>query len=285
MGHWTLDDIAWDNFDAAAVEPETVRLIKAACMVEYNGADYATYLCNVFAGDEDFCAAARRWAGEEVMHGRALRRWVEIADPSFDFNTSFRRFTEGYSLPLEATRSVRGSRTGELIARCVVEVGTSSYYSALRDAVSEPVLAEICHRIAGDEFRHYKLFLGHMRRYQARERIGLARRLWVALGRLIESEDDELAFAYHCGAYPHQGADDATPYNRRRSIRAYARGALALYRFDHVQRGLRMVFKAVGLDPRGRIGRWIMAWIMAWTVNLAWCLLRFRVRQLGHAAA
>lgn len=279
MGHWTLDDIPWDDFDAAAVEPETVKLVKAACMVEYNGADYATYLCNVFDGDEAFCDAARHWAAEEVRHGRALRRWAEIADPGFDFKDSFRRFTEGYRLPLEATRSVRGSRTGELIARCIVEVGTSSYYSALRDAVAEPVLADICRRIAADEFRHYKLFLTHMRRYQARERLGLPRRLWIAFGRLIESEDDELAFAYHCGA------DDAAPYSRRRSIRAYARRALPLYRFGHVEHGLRMAFKAVGMDPRGRVGRWIVGWILGSTARLAWRFMQHRARQLDHAAA
>lgn len=284
MSDWTLDDIPWDKFDASAVDPETVKLVKAACMVEYNGADYATYLCNVFDGDEEFCDAARQWAAEEVRHGRALRRWAEIADPGFDFDDSFQRFTEGYKLPLEATRSVRGSRTGELIARCVVEVGTSSYYSALRDGVAEPVLADICGRIAGDEFRHYKLFLGHMRRYQARERLGLPRRLWIAFGRLIESEDDELAFAYYCGAY-HRGAGGAAPYSRRRSIRAYARRALPFYRFGHVQRGLGMVFKAVGMDPRGGIGRSIVGWILASTVRLAWRVMQYRARQLDRAAA
>ena len=44
------------------------------------------------------------------------------------------------------------------MARCVVESGTSSMYSALRDSTDEPVLKAICHRIAGDEFRHFRLF-------------------------------------------------------------------------------------------------------------------------------
>ena len=54
--------------------------------------------------------------------------------------------------------SIRGSKRGEMIARCVVESGTSSYYSAIRDATDEPVLKEIAGRIAADEYRHYKLF-------------------------------------------------------------------------------------------------------------------------------
>jgi enoyl-[acyl-carrier-protein] reductase (NADH) len=40
-------------------------------------------------------------------------------------------------LPLDVTDSVRGSRTSELIARCMVETGTSSYYTALAEAGRE----------------------------------------------------------------------------------------------------------------------------------------------------
>src|SRR4051794_17494392 len=130
---WTLDDIPWDRFDAARVDPETVKVVKAASLVEYNGEAYATYLCNVFADDPTFQAAARLWAGEEAQHGRGLRRWAELAARSFDFAAAFTRFTQGYELPLSADESVRGSRAGELIARCIVETGTSSWYSAIKD--------------------------------------------------------------------------------------------------------------------------------------------------------
>jgi len=41
---WTLDDIAWDRFDRTKVDPELLRIVKAASLVEYNGADYAQYL-------------------------------------------------------------------------------------------------------------------------------------------------------------------------------------------------------------------------------------------------
>ena len=115
-------------------------MAKAASLVEHNSADYADYLCNVFADDPEFQAAAREWAVEEVQHGEALGRWGELADPSFSFAESMARFRAGYRIPVDAAESVRGSRAGELIARCVVETGTSSFYSALRDASGEPVL-------------------------------------------------------------------------------------------------------------------------------------------------
>jgi len=202
MKHWRIEDVAWGQFDPAKVDPAVVPLVKAAAMVERNGTDYAIYLNRVFHDDPDFREAADNWAAEEVQHGNALGRWAMLADPAWDYPAAFERYKAGFSLPLDAEKSVRGSRTGELIARCMVETGTSSYYTALADATAEPVLGQICRHIAADEFRHFKLFYDHMRRYLGRERIGLARRLAIAAGRIRESEDDELAFAYYCGNEP-----------------------------------------------------------------------------------
>jgi rubrerythrin len=260
MKAWTLADIPWDRFDSAMVDPEMVKIVKAAAMVEHNGGDYATYLCNVFHDDPEFQDAARLWAVEEVQHGKALARWARLADPGFDFEARFKRFTDGYRLPLEASRSVRGSRTGELIARCIVETGTSSYYSALAEATREPVLKAICKNIAADEFRHYKLFHDHMRRYEARERPGLLTRARVVLGRLWETRgDDELPFAFHCA--------NATPgesYDRRLSGRAYSSRASMYYRPHHVERAVAMVLKALGIRPNGRFGLAAVALARRW---------------------
>ncbi|PWT92709.1 MAG: rubrerythrin family protein [Proteobacteria bacterium] len=260
MKHWSISDIPWDRFDAAKVDPEMLKVVKAAAMVEYNGGDYATYLCNVFHDDPEFQDAARAWAEEEVQHGQALSRWAALADPSFDFDQSFRRFTEGYRLPLTATSSVRGSRAGELIARCMVEIGTSSFYSALAEASGEPVLKAISRNIAGDEFRHYKLFYDHMRRYAARERPGLWTRCRVILGRLVETRaDDELPFAYFCA-----NPGEFQRYDRRLSGRAYARRVSRYYRPTHIERAVAMSLKAVGIRPNGRLGQLLSALARRW---------------------
>src|SRR3546814_7823807 len=86
--------------------------------------------------------------------------------------------------------------SSDLVARCIVEVGTSSYYASIGATTEEPVLREICRHIAADELRHYKLFYTHLKRYLEREGIGRWKRLAVALGRIGESEDDELAYAF-----------------------------------------------------------------------------------------
>jgi rubrerythrin len=269
MKHWTLDDIAWDRFDRLKVDPELLRIIKAASLVEHNGGDYAIYLENVFADDGEFRQAARDWAQEEVQHGQALARWAELADPTWDFKAAFKRFTDGFKLPLSATTSVRGSRTGELIARCIVETGTSSYYTALAEAADEPVLKQICRKIAADELRHYKLFYMHMTRYQSAEHLGFWGRLRTGLGRILESEDDELACAYWAA----NRTGDA--YDRKPNSRAYARRAYAVYRTHHIERGIAMVLKAVGLNPQGRLHVWLSRFA-------AW-LMRTRVERLARA--
>src|SRR5690348_15506929 len=169
MGSWTLADIPWDRFDPQEVDPELLRIVKAASLVEQNGADYTRYLCNVFADDAEFQAVARRWGAEEIQHGKALGRWARLADPTFDHAAASARFTAGFRVDVDARASVRGSRAGELVARCIVETGTSSYYTALAEASGEPVLQAICKRIAADEWRHYKLFYTHLKRYLVRE--------------------------------------------------------------------------------------------------------------------
>ncbi len=250
MGSWTLEQIAWDRFDPSKVDPEILRNIKAAAMVERNGSDYAIYLSRVFADDPGAVEDVRRWSLEEVQHGMALGRWAQLADPSWDFDAAFARFRAGYQLPLDATRSVRGSQAGEMMARCIVETGTSSYYSALHDASEEPVLKQICERIAGDEFRHYKLFYDHMQRLMVRDRLTTWQRLWIGWSRMAESEDDELAYAYFAANEPLDAV-----YDRKKSGNSYARRAYPLYRQFHVQRAMAMVLKALGLNSTGRLNR------------------------------
>ena len=272
MGNWTLETIEWSRFDPSKVDPEILRNIKAAAMVERNGTDYAVYLHNVFRDDPDFGAAVDNWAVEEVQHGDALGKWASLADPSWDYMSAFARYKDGYKINLDASESIRGSRTGELIARCMVETGTSSYYSAVADATEEPVLRQICRQIAADEFRHFKLFYDHMRRYLERENLNIFNRLRIAAGRVGETEDDELAFAFHCA-----NDGDGIGFDHERCMAAYLGRAFAFYRPQHLDRAIGMIFKAVGLPPRGRMSDL--------TMRLGWQLLKRRQRRFAARLA
>ncbi len=269
---WTLDDIDWSRFDASRVSPDVLRVIKTAAMVERNGADYGRYLANVFADDAEFREVAAAWAVEEEQHGLALGRWAGLADPAFDFDQSFAAFTAMYRIPVDATASVRGSRARELCARCVVETGTSSFYSAIRDAVDEPVLKQICKNIAADEFRHFKLFYTHMGRYAALDSgVSKWNRLRVAFTRFREADDDEIASAYHAGNAI------AAPYDRSHANADYTRRAFALYQKRHVRRAGAMFAQAAGLDPEG-----LAAGLLT---KVLWAVIWFRGRKLRPVLA
>ena len=253
---WTLADISWPLFDAASVDPTMLAAIKAAALVEYNAPDYVAYLKRVFhASPPQTLEWIERWGAEEAQHGKALGRWAEMADPSFKLDDAFARFRQGYSPFAEGeSESVRGSRRGEMIARCVVESGTSSYYSAIRDATDEPVLKEIAGRISADEYRHYKLFY-EMLHKQDEPEMGFLKKVWVAASRVRESNDDELAYAYYCANIPKE-QELARPYSRKLYSRLAAKTGMTIYRRRHIRKLVQMVAKAVGADPHGRLADW-----------------------------
>ncbi len=250
---WTPDDICWEKFDSAKAETWMVEAIKSAALVEYNAPDYVSYLKRVFP-DPAFHPVIEQWGAEETQHGKVLGRWAELADPHFKLEEALSRFRAGYRPAhfesMEPT-SIRGSRRGELIARCVVESGTSSYYSAIKDATEEPVLQEIAGRIAADEYRHYRLFY-ETQKSQPEPELSFWKKLRIAIGRMTESDDDEISYSHYCAIVP---ADQvaAKPYDRRTYSRNLFGHTLRIYRRRHVQKLTQMVAKAVGADPQGSL--------------------------------
>lgn len=270
MAQWLLDDICWADFNASKLDPELVRIVKAAALVEYNGGAYAHHLYRIFADDPGFQQDALAWGDDEIQHGLALGRWAQLADPDFDFAACFARFNDMFRIDFDCERSRRGSRGGEMVARCIVETATSCYYQALRDAAREPVLRQICHNIAADEVRHYKLFYRTLMRYRDRDKIGFSQRLRVVVGRLAEARDDELACAYHAANKA------ALPYDRQRCARAYTSATFAVCHERHVTRAVRMIFHTLGLATDSGLSRL--------TARLAWMAVRARTGRFTRAA-
>lgn len=242
---WKFEDIHWSLFDSKKVNPEILRIIKAGSVVEHNGSDYGLYLKGVFKGDKLFEKEIDAWAQDEVKHGAVLAEWVKMADPTYNFKERFKAYVEGFPIDTHAQESIRGSRGSELLTRCMVEIGTSSFYSAIKDATAEPLLKQICAKIAADELRHFKLFYTHYQRYQAHEKLSLRQRFKVALGRLFENEDDELAFAYYTAN------KETSPYNRQYYTQVYGKTVYNFYQKIHVDRGMALFCKALGLNPQG----------------------------------
>lgn len=268
--HWTIEGLPWDKLDPAKAAPEMLKLAKAAALVEYNGHIYADYLCSIFRDDPAFCQAARDWAVEEVQHGEALGAWAARVDPSWDFQAAVQRFRDGYQIDTHAMDSKRGSRAGELVSRCIVETGTSSYYTALAEATEEPVFKQICRHIAADELRHYKLFYDHLKRYLSAEKLNRLQRLLISLSRINETEDDELSYAFYAANYWDR------PYARAENNAEYTVLAYAYYKPRHLNRMVGMVFKASGLKPH--------TWLHSAAARFAYSRMRKKVEAARAAA-
>ncbi len=273
---WSPEDVSWSAFDASKAEPWLIDAIKSAALVEYNAPDYVIYLKRVFP--PDMYAVLEQWGREETQHGAVLGRWAEMADPNFKLDEAIARFRKGYRPEHFAggeQASVRGSRRGEMIARCVVESGTSSYYTALKDATNEPVLKEIAGRVAADEFRHYKLFFETLHA-QNEPDLPFWRKLLIAVGRITESDDDEISYAYYCATVrPEEEA--AKPYVRAECSKGVFAGTARIYRRHHIQKMTQMVAKAVGADPHGRLAKLAGA--------LVWRMIRARAGRSVETAA
>jgi hypothetical protein len=98
----------------------------------------------------------------------------------------------------------------EMVARCVVEMGTSSLYRAIGDYAKEPVLVDLVGRIRADEVRHYKHFLHYFKEYNAaapRSRWTTAITLYRRMME-IRNEDSAIAMRHVFKArYPHEPVD------------------------------------------------------------------------------
>ncbi len=93
----------------------------------------------------------------------------------------------------------------ELIARCVVETGTASFYRALQHYAREPVLCQLLENIKNDEIAHYTHFRRYFNGYDSVSRQSfraICATMWRRL-HAIESEDAYVALKHvHLVRYP-----------------------------------------------------------------------------------
>jgi hypothetical protein len=246
--HWSLDDIPWHEIcrDAAAQTKGLFYLVASASLMESATDLYTENLIEYFADDREVTSWLENyWLPEELQHGEALRRYVEVAWPNFNWEPARERFVEEFKpycdISLEPTRSQ------EMASRCVVETGTASYYRTLSRASPEPVLAMLTRHIAEDEVRHYKHFYRYFRKYRDVEsprRTAILPALWRRV-RMTGGDDSYIVLKHVYKTHHPAEPFDVRVYRRvRRECRALLR--------DHVplDMSMRMMLKPLGLGPR-----------------------------------
>jgi len=246
---WSLDSIDWPalRHDAVADNEAMFYLIAAASFIEATTNLYTQNLIDFFVEDDEITEWLKaHWLPEELQHGQALRRYVQLAWPDFDWDGVYEKFLPEFSAQC-ADDGVEPTRSREMASRCIVEMGTAGYYRTLSRMTDDPVLTALTQRIAEDEISHYKHFYRYLRKYQAREgqrRGGIIRALWNRL-RMIDGADTRIALSHiYRARHPGRVFDG-------RLYRELRRGSRALIQphFPH-RMCMQMLLKPLGLGRR-----------------------------------
>ncbi|MGA9855243.1 MAG: ferritin-like domain-containing protein [Gammaproteobacteria bacterium] len=245
---WSLDDIPWHSIrrDAMAHQEELFYLVTVASFIEITTDLYTHNLLEYFFDDEEVTLwLDAHWEHEELQHGQSLKRYVQTAWPEFNWEQAYAAFLKEYSQCcrldlLEPTRSM------EMAARCVVEMGTASYYTALSRLSPDPVLSMLTHHIREDEVRHYKHFYHYFLRYREREGASRARvlkALWHRL-KMIDGEDGLIAIKHvYLASHPDQPFDMRVYRDLRKRYQHKVR------KYFPLEMSIKMLIKPLGLSP------------------------------------
>jgi hypothetical protein len=206
-GCWSLADI-----DLSRIEQNVARddwffyyLVAAASFIETAADLYTSNLVLHFPDPMAREWLAKRWQPEELQHGRALRAYTEAAWPGLDWGKGYAAFFGEYSR-LCTMEQLEGSRALEMAARCVVETGTATFYTALHDCAPEPVLKQLTSLIRRDEVRHYNHFRTFYLAYQSEERVGRLSVLRALHKRFTEAEREDALIGFkHAWRMLHPG--------------------------------------------------------------------------------
>ncbi|MBV6304245.1 ferritin-like domain-containing protein [Candidimonas humi] len=217
--HWNLDHVPYDTIDRAQAraQPDMLYLVAAASFVEIASDLYTDNLVSHFENNAEIVGWLReKWQTEEVRHGKRLRDYVRHVWPEFDWDTAYAAFYADYG-PRCTVEALEPQQSLEMVARCVVETGTATFYQALAAHATEPVLSGIAARIRSDEINHYKHFYGYFRMYDASQPPGRLRVLGALKRRVLEVRNDDVECAlWHAYATSLGPAADKTEFRALR---------------------------------------------------------------------
>ena len=214
---WHISEIDFSRIDIPRIRhnQDLFYLVTSASFIETGSDMYTRNLVRHYAAYPEVAEwLQQRWEPKEVQHGLALRTYVETVWPEFAWQTAFDGFFAEYGA-MCTDEELEDDRTLELVARCVVETGTTTYYQTLRDLSDEPVLTDMLGRIRADEVSHYKHFLAYFKQLLAAQPASRLRVARVVYRRLLELRDSDAAVALR-HVWAHKGrmfADGAKSFD------------------------------------------------------------------------
>jgi len=202
MKRWDYEiDIDYDAIDTTKIKENhfLFYLLTIASYIEITSETYAKNLSEYYSDNPEVLEWLNgSWEQEEVQHGKALKSYIEHVWTRYPWEKGYARFLELY-LPLCEVSSFQPTRGLEMVARMIVETGTSTTYRAFEDyanSLDEPVLARLCHRIYKDEVNHYSNFNHYFSYYNKGEKLGRKEIFTVIASRLKDASDEDIELGY-----------------------------------------------------------------------------------------
>ena len=247
-GHWSLDDIPFHCIEVELVRPreELFLLLAGASFVETASDLYTRNLVEQFRGDAEVSWwLTHHWEPEELQHGRALRAYVNRVWPEFDWQRAFTAFFAEHSRRC-TTEELEPTPGLEMAARCVVEMGTATFYRAIQIISDEPVLRHLVGVVQRDEVRHYKHFFRYFGKYNQIEHNNRA----AVLGALARRLRELLRSDVQRGSwYPYQSRHVHASRQGHEFRQAVARTTALVRRHYPAPMAIKMLLKPLELPP------------------------------------
>jgi len=130
---WSIEEIPYHLLDRQQVQDDSLLfyIVVSASFIEITSHLYTKNLAAFFCDDPEIVEWLETgWEPEEMQHGASLKRYVQTAWPDFDWEAAYRDFLVEYARLCTHERYA-DTRSLEMVARCVVETGTSSFYRML----------------------------------------------------------------------------------------------------------------------------------------------------------
>ncbi len=199
----------WDyekDIDYNKINKENIKdneflftILTIASFIEITSYIYDKNLSLFFKGEEQVVSWLNNtWEIEETQHGKALKKYINCVWPEFDYQEAYERFRKSY-LPLCKVEALEDSKAKEMLARMVVETGTSTAYQAIAHYakdLNEPVLEHLVKLISKDEVYHYEKFEELFKYYKKQEQLSSTDIIKLLYKRAKEINSEDIKIAY-----------------------------------------------------------------------------------------
>ncbi len=175
---WSMEELPWERFDAAALTDEQARTIRLNAITEWSALPATEMFLRDNRHDDDFSAFMSIWFYEEQKHALVLMEYLRRFRPDLvptEEELHAVRFEFDPAAPLET-----------LMLHFCGEVRLTQWYRRAAEWHAEPVIREIYGLISEDEARHGGAYLKYMRRALERDPAA-ARAAFAKVGVLMAS--------------------------------------------------------------------------------------------------